>query len=163
MTDNYTPSGWGTGVIADPSDGRPDAGNHYKSWNRWRQDEDHTPPAAARVAEDAQAEAVEESRSEDVDSPPAGHDEVSPEPTSDEGYVPMRRSNNTKRRGHKRGGGRHRLNERGGPKGSRSRKTRRKEKKQASMVRWCSAYATTFANMASPASCSGCQVASTRR
>src|SRR5918992_3212939 len=124
VTDNYTPSGWGTGVIADPSDGRPDAGNQYKSWNRWRQDEDHTPPAAARVAEDAQAEAVEDSRSEDVDSQPAGHDEVSPEPTSDEGYVPMRRSNNTKRRGDKRGGGGGPPEERGGARKTRGAKKR---------------------------------------
>src|ERR671914_1744442 len=61
VTDDYTPAGWGTGVVADTGDHEPDAGNHFKSWNRWQDHGGAEPPVEARPSEATVTEPAEDS------------------------------------------------------------------------------------------------------
>jgi hypothetical protein len=127
VTDDYTPASWGSGVIADSGDHESDAGDHFKSWNRWQGQGGHEPPAEARPIEATITEPAEAPRREQADSSPSQHEGASGATGGgDDGYVPMRRSTNSKRRSRRRGGGRHSLNERKRSKSLVPRRTRRK-------------------------------------
>ncbi len=111
MTDRDHTSGSGTGLIADPGDGRDD---EFTSWNRWGE--------ATGVSQAGGAPAT----ADDRDDPPAGARESTPTESAggdEDGFVPSRRSRNSK--GRRRGGGRHRMKERRWSRPTRPRRSRR--------------------------------------
>jgi hypothetical protein len=123
VTDEYTPAGWGTGVVAESGDHEPGSADHFKSWNRWRDHGGSEPAVEARPNEATITEPAEDLRREEA-GPSLDEGE-------EDGYVPMRRSANTKRRSRRRGGGRHSLNERKRSKKLGSRRARRKSEDDA--------------------------------